>query len=88
MVLCLWGAATSSRCSSRCTRHTCVLMMLTHALGDAVCSQGQLPALTALDHAGVYQQRLAGLMEAVVCPVLQLVTNAGLQQDIQVRDPC
>ena len=49
-----------------------------------LCSCGQLPALTALHHAAVYQQRVTGLLEAAVCPVLQMLKNARLQHLVQV----
>ena len=44
-----------------------------------------MQALAAIHHAAVYQQRMAGLMEAVVCPVLQMLTNARLAKGLQVR---
>ena len=50
------------------------------------CSNGKLPALTALHHAAVCQQRLIGLLEGVVCPVLQMLTNTQLQTNVQASN--
>lgn len=50
--------------------------------------EGRVPMLVAMHHAAVYQQRMARLLDAVVCPVLHMLTSLPHQRNLQVGWQC
>lgn len=57
-------------------------------MGGCMLREGRVPMLVAMHHAAVYQQRMARLLDAVVCPVLHMLTSLPHQRNLQVGWQC